>query len=81
MPKNNESNDDTNNIGRFLCGEQISGSCVLLKSKINDNYVCSPDNINIDELVDILYSKFILKIFFNGFTGNNKMINKMKSIF
>ena len=58
-----ENNDtvttDINNLGRFLIGEKINGNCVIIKSKINDNYICSPDSVDIDELVQIVYSKFV----------------------
>lgn len=60
---NTENNPqvETNNIGHVLSGERINGHCVLIKSKITDNHTCSPDSVSIEELVDILYSKFIHK--------------------
>ena len=56
---NDAETKDNNNIGKILCGEQINGNCVLIKSKINDNLICSPDSVNIDELCQIIYSKFV----------------------
>lgn len=54
----NETNN-INNLGRILCGEKINGNCVLIKSKINNNYICSPDSVEIDDLIQIVYSKFV----------------------
>lgn len=41
--------------------EKIYGTTVLINSKINDDGVCSPDTVNIKEIIRIFYQKFIHK--------------------
>ena len=55
----NES--ELNIIGYYLSGEKVYGSCVVINSKIKEDYTCTPDLINCNVLVQILYGKFIHK--------------------
>lgn len=55
----NENNP--NNIASYLTSEEVCGNAVFINSKITDNNTCEPDNSYVDDLVKILYSKFIHK--------------------
>lgn len=57
----NKSDSNINKIAEYLCGEKIYGTCVILNSKIEENGICSPDNIDIPTLAEILYKKFVHK--------------------
>ena len=58
-----DSKENKNNIGTLLINNenQVSGNCVLINSKITENYTCKPDNISIKDIQNILYSKLIHK--------------------
>jgi hypothetical protein len=56
--------DTINSIATYLTGERVYGNVVFLNSKITSNGTCIPDNSQIDDLVDILVSKFVHKAIF-----------------
>lgn len=58
-PNKNDSN--INKIAEYLCGEKIYGTCVVLNSKIEDNLICKPDDMNIQMLTEIIYKKNVHK--------------------
>lgn len=57
----NKHDTNINKIAAYLCGEKIYGTCVILNSKIEENCTCSPDNIDLHILTEILYKKFVHK--------------------
>jgi hypothetical protein len=48
-----------NKISNYLINDVVENTCVFLSSKIGPDRICEPENATIDELVKILYSKFI----------------------
>ncbi|AYV76851.1 MAG: hypothetical protein Barrevirus2_4 [Barrevirus sp.] len=51
-----------NRVATYLIGEPVTGTAILLNSKINKNtYTCLPDHTLISDLSTILYSKFVHK--------------------
>jgi len=72
----NEKNDQScpNHIGSYLIGENTSGTCVLINSKITNNYTCASENVTFDNLVDILYGKFVHKGIYIPSDDNQKMV-------
>ncbi|ARF09779.1 hypothetical protein Indivirus_3_28 [Indivirus ILV1] len=52
---------ELNKIATYLNGDSVYGTAVLINSKIGDTYTCLPDSVNMDELTDIVYSKFVHK--------------------
>lgn len=64
--KDNGQEEDDNNINYIAScltvGKiKVHGNAVLLKSKITENYTCASDDVTMDEVTDIVYSKFIHK--------------------
>lgn len=45
-----------NSLGSMLMTEPVYGRCVVFKSKLMDDFTCSPDSISINELKELLYS-------------------------
>lgn len=52
---------DVNIIGSCLIGEEIYGKAVVVNSMITAEKTCEPDTMTLDNIVDILYSKFVHK--------------------
>lgn len=55
------ANQQLNKIASYLNGDNVYGPAILINSKINDSYICEPDNITVDDFINILYSKFVHK--------------------
>ena len=58
-----DSKENKNNIGTLLIDNenQVNGNCVLISSRITENYTCNADSISIKDIYNILYSKLIHK--------------------
>lgn len=69
-----DDNKPTNNIASYLNGEKTYGTVVALSSVINDDYTCTPDNITVNNIANILYSKFIHKGIYIGVNENENII-------
>lgn len=56
-----KKNDEKNILSSYLVQEtkEIYGECVLMKSLITDDNTCAPSSINMDEIINIIYKKFI----------------------
>lgn len=76
LPDTHPNKDVTNvnKIAEYLCCETIYGTCVILCSKINEDYTCSPDNIDIPTLTDIIYRKFVHKGLFISYDDAKPVI-------
>lgn len=48
-----------NKISDYLINDGVENSCVFINSKINEHKICEPSDATVDDLVKILYSKFI----------------------
>lgn len=58
--------EPSNKLCSYLIGESICGNAVLINSKINSDKTYSVDNVTLNNIVDILYSKFIHKGIYLG---------------
>ena len=52
---------EENNICEFLSGETVHGNAVFINSMIGIDNTCLPDNITLEMITQILYSKFVHK--------------------
>lgn len=62
--------DNPNMIANYLTNDNINNSCVFINSKITNNLTCINDNATIDDLVNVLYSKYIHVGLFIGVDDN-----------
>lgn len=58
---NDCKNKELNRLSTYLNGDSIYGPAILINSKISESYTCVPANVTIDDLINILYSKFVHK--------------------
>lgn len=56
-------NEFSNNISSYLVigKEKIIGTTVIINNEITDNCICKPSSVTLDDICNILYSKFIHK--------------------
>jgi hypothetical protein len=58
--------EPTNKLCSYLIGESVYGNAVLINSKINVDKTYSVDSVTVNNIVDILHSKFIHKGIYLG---------------
>lgn len=59
--KNLASQDNLNGLVTYILNEKTYGNAVFINSKISENKTCIPDNSTLDDLANILFSKFVHK--------------------
>lgn len=67
-----ENNDaPMNSIASYLTGERIDNTSVVISSFMNNQKIYVPDNVDIQNIIDILYSKFVHKGIYIGVNNQN----------
>ena len=81
--ENNNGKKDFNCFGTQLTTtkETIYGDSVLIKSKIKDDNLCETDTFNLDDIVDLYYSKLVHKALKVNHDGSIEEILYRKSPF
>lgn len=72
--ENNNSTSSPNNICSYLTGEKVYGNAVFLSSRISQLGTCVPNSTHMDDIANILYSKFVHKGIYVSTNDNQDVI-------
>lgn len=63
-----------NMIGTHLCNKDVGGNCVMICEKVRENDVCNNGDVSIDNVSQILWSKFVHKGIFIGVNSVSEFV-------